>query len=369
MTKKKGKFLNYYCLLSCLFIFSFPQTDALFAQDSLKTDYHNIALGNKDKLRKANINIGISGDIDSLQGVQTNLFSSVIRRSGKGFSGGIFAALTVKDFTGVQLSSITNIVGGTIGGVQMAGVMSAAKKVTGVQFAGMNNISGLDLVGVQLSGICNISMGVRSGAQISGVMNVCAGNMNGFQFSAFNYCDTLNGGQFGLVNICISHPKGMQIGLVNYMRDDVKRRIGLVNISPQTNIQMLLYGGNTSRLNIAARFLNPKTYSMLGLGTHYMGLSEKFSGALFYRTGLWFSPYENAVVSTDLGFYHIETFDNADEDTPERLYSLQARVNYEYKINPVLKFFFSTGYGVTRYYDQNEFYRKRFLFDMGITLF
>ena len=353
------------------------------AQNSISSDYHNTSLGNKDKTRKANVNIGLSGDIETLKGAQLCLFSSVIRQNGKGFNDGLFASLTVNNFSGVQLSSITNIIGGKITGVQAAGLMSAAKRVKGVQMSGMNNISGGGLVGLQLSGISNISMGVEKGLQSPAVMNVCADKMNGFQFSAFNYCDTLHGGQLGLVNICISHPRGMQIGIINYTREDTdsdslksnwkfpiaNRKIGLVNISPKTNIQMLLYGGNSTRLNIAARFLNPSSYSVLGLGSHYMGLNKKFSGFVFYSTGLWTEPYENTILSADLGFYHIETFDNADADTPERLYSLQARINCEYKMNSFIKFFFSCGYGMTRYYNHNEFYRKRFLFDMGIILF
>ncbi|MBQ7984445.1 MAG: hypothetical protein IJ250_02275 [Bacteroidales bacterium] len=339
------------------------------SQNLSETDYHNIALGNKNLSRKTNVNIGLAGDVDTLQGVQFNLFSSVVRKQGKGLNDGLFASLSVNDFSGVQLSSLTNITGGAMTGVQASGLTSAAKTVKGVQMSAMNNISGASLQGLQLSGICNIAVGIKSGVQISGIMNVCADKMNGFQFSIFNYCDTLHGGQLGLVNICISHPKGMQIGIVNYMRDDVKRKIGLVNISPKTNIQMFLYGGNSNRLNIAARFLNQSTYSMLGLGTHYMGLNKDFSGSVFYRTGLWFTPYANSIVSSDLGFYHIETFNNAGQNTPERLYSLQARINYEYQVNPLFRFFFSLGYGVTRYYNQNEFYRKRFLFDMGIILF
>ncbi|MBR1769968.1 MAG: hypothetical protein IJ748_05875 [Bacteroidales bacterium] len=344
---------------------------------------YNISFGNMDENREANINIGLSGDADTLRGVQFELFSSVVRSEGHGLSNGIFTALTRKNFSGVQLSAINNMIGGKMSGVQASAISSIASRVSGVQAAGMNNVCVRNLKGLQLGGISNTAFGVEKGAQISGIMNVCANEMNGFQFAVFNYCDTIKGNQLGVVNICVSHPKGVQVGIVNYARTDSSanynetewefplrnKKIGLVNISNKTKIQMLLYGGNSTRINIAARFLNPKTYSVLGLGTHYMGLSKDFSGSAFYRTGLWIAPTQKTILSSDLGFYHIETFENADESTPERLYSLQGRVNFEYKVKSVFSLFFSCGYGMTRYYNQNEFYRKRFLFDAGIILF
>lgn len=358
---------NIRCVLLILGLLVF-NADA-FAQKSDVFDYHNVAFGNSDKQRKANINIGLSGDVDTLKGLQSNILSSTIRKNGSGVNFAIASAITANDFKGVHFSSMYNGVAGTIKGVQFSTITNMAKHTHGLQLAGFNNINGTDLRGVQVSGIGNISMGVRSGVQFSGIMNVCADKMNGFQFASFNYCDTLNGWQLGLINICISHPKGVQVGLINYTRDDTKRKIGLVNVSPQTKMQMLAYWGNSSAFNLAARFLNKMSYSMLGMGTHYMGLSKDFSGSLFYRTGYWFSPIEKTILSCDLGFYHIETFNNADEITPERLYSLQVRGNYEYEIIPKVKFFVSLGYGTTFYYDHNALYRRRFLLDMGIVLF
>lgn len=341
----------------------------IFAQNSPDFRHHNVAFGNINTERRVNVNIGLSGDVDTLKGLQANLLSSLVRNNGVGVNSGYIAAVSVRDFKGLQFSLINNAVGGTIKGVQFSTITNMAKHTIGVQFAGFNNVNGTDLQGVQFSAMGNISMGVKAGIQFSPLMNVCADKMNGFQFATFNYCDTLNGGQVGLINICISHPKGMQVGLINYTRDDTKRKIGLVNISPQTNIQMLAYWGNSNAFNLAARFLNKMSYSMIGVGTHYMGLSEDFSGSLFYRTGYWLSPFNKSIASLDIGFYHIETFDNADELTPERLYSIQLRGNYEYEFFSNFKLFFSFGYGLTRYYDQNKFYKKRFLLDMGVILF
>ena len=49
----------------------------------------------------------------------------------------------------------------------------------------------------------------------------------------------------------------------------------------------MLFGGNANKLNVAVRLRNRSTYSILGVGSHYMGLDEKFSGAVFYRLGLY----------------------------------------------------------------------------------
>ena len=51
------------------------------------------------------------------------------------------------------------------------------------------------------------------------------------------------------------------------------------------------------------------------------------------------------------------------------MYSLQARVNLEYKIRPKFSIFASGGYGMTRYYDKNKFYEKKPIIEIGVVLF
>ena len=80
--------------------------------------------------------------------------------------------------------------------------------------------------------------------------------------------------------------KGIQIGIINHSKDTTAHKLGLVNITPKTRIQMMLFAGNTSKLNAAVRFKNRRSYTMLGIGTHYLDLNDKFSGCVFYRTGL-----------------------------------------------------------------------------------
>ena len=142
---------------------------------------------------------------------------------------------------------------------------------------------------------------MKRGIQLAGAANICSSSMRGIQTAVYNYADTLNGSQIGLFNACISHPRGVQIGIINYSRDTVAHKIGLVNVNPKTRIDLLSYIGTSTKLNMALRFRNRSTYNIIGIGTHYMGLDSKFSGALFYRIGQYFQLNPKFSLSGDLG--------------------------------------------------------------------
>lgn len=280
-------------------------------------------------------NVGLFGDVDTIRGLQVNAFSSVNR----------------KEMRGVQLSTIYNI----------------SKQMRGVQISGLGNVATEPLRGVQLSGITNVAMGVKRGIQISGVANVCSSYMRGIQMSGYNYADSLNGWQIGLVNSCISHPRGWQVGIINYSRDTKVHKLGLVNINPLTRVDLMTFLGSSSKLNMAVRFRNRSTYNIIGVGTHYMGFDEEFSGALFYRIGQYFTLAPKWSISGDLGYYHIETFQKNSKESPERLFSLQARVNVDYQLTRIIGAFASVGYGNTRFYNHARLYRDRMLAELGLT--
>ena len=245
---------------------------------------------------------------------------------------------------------------------------TAVSQMKGFQFGGFANMSAAPVNGFQLSSVSNIAMGVDKGLQLSPLFNISASEMKGVQTSLYNFSDTLSGVQVGLFNRVISHPKGWQVGLVNISRDTVGHKIGLFNISPKTSIDYMLFGGNANKINIAVRLRNKHTYSILGLGTHYMGFDSKFSGAIFYRLGLYRQLSPQWSVSGDLGFAHVETFEENSNDKPERLYSLQARINADYQIGKYLGAFASVGYGDTRYYQGGSRYRNRMIFEAGLTM-
>ena len=237
----------------------------------------------------------------------------------------------------------------------------------GLQLSGVSSISAHKFNGLQLSSASNITQGMDKGLQLSGILNVSSAMQRGWQIGAVNYADSLNGAQIGVFNIARKRPKGWQVGLINVSYDSIGHKIGLVNVSPKTSVDLMLYGGTAGKVNIAMRYRNLSTYSIVGVGTHYMGLDSKFSGALFYRIGQYcqLSPKWN--LSGDVGFYHVETFEQHSNDKPERLYSLQARVNADYQINRRVGAFASIGWEETRYYNRNKSYHSRPLFELGLT--
>ena len=243
----------------------------------------------------------------------------------------------------------------------------AADGGRGLQLSSVSNASAHTFNGLQLSSVSNITNGMDRGLQLSGLLNVSSAMMGGWQWGAVNFTDSLNGLQIGAFNVARKRPKGWQIGIVNLSYDSLGHKIGLVNVNPKTDIDLMMYGGSSTKANIAMRFRNRSTYNVIGVGTHFMGLDSKFSGAVFYRLGQYFHVSPKWSLSGDLGYYHVETFDRNSTDKPERLYSLQARINADYKITEKIGAFASVGWGLTRYYDRNETYRDRPLIELGLT--
>ena len=283
----------------------------------------------------------------------------------------MIAALTVLLSNNVYAQKFpVGIVSGqdTVKSVQVGVISSVAVSGgRGLQLSGFSNVSAEGFRGLQLSGINNITRGMDCGTQLSGILNVSTGMHRGLQLGAINYADSLNGAQIGVFNVARKRPKGWQVGVVNLSYDSIGHKIGLVNVNPMTKIDFMLYGGSSTKVNLAARYRNKSTYSILGVGTHFMGLDSKFSGALFYRLGQYFQLSPKWSLSGDLGYYHVETFSKNSSDAPERLYSLQARINADYQISKRVGAFASVGWGLTRYYDRNETYRNRPLFEIGLT--
>ena len=309
------------------------------AQSPVVKPSQNIAVGlshkTADSALVSTVNIGLAASSDTLKGLQAGVVTDVVRRRMHGF--------------------------------QLAGVSNVAGKVQGVQIAGMSNISHSTLHGIQLSAVSNITMGVDLGTQVSLVTNISAGHMRGVQAGAYNYADTVHGLQIGLFNVCIANPRGTQIGLVNYSRDTLHHRYGLINIHPDTQMEVLMYGGTSSKLNMALRLQNRRTYNIIGLGTHYHGLNKKFSGAVFYRIGKTMHITDRWRYGVDLGFYHIETFEENTDDVPERMYSIQPRLTTDYRLTKSVGLHAALGYESTHYYDGGATYRQGLIFEAGLS--
>ena len=346
-------------------------TDGMAQQLPVKR-HTNIAFGiNKraaDSLLVSKLDIGPVSNTDSMRGLQLGVLTSVVRREMTGVNiGGLFS-LTGGNARGAQICGAINSVGGEMRGLQFSFVSNVSRVLNGFQISGFSNISTAPFRGAQLSFVTNISNGVKRGLQLSMASNISSSYMRGLQIGAYNYADTLNGSQVGLFNVCLSHPRGVQIGLLNYSRDTVTHKIGLVNLNPKTRIDILEFIGTSSKLNFGLRFRNRSTYSIVGVGTHYMGLDKRFSGALFYRLGQYFDITPRWSISSDIGYYHVETFQENSSDKPQRLFSLQLHVNADYKINRYVGAFASIGYSDTRYYHNAREYGNRPIVEAGLAL-
>ena len=139
-----------------------------------------------------------------------------------------------------------------------------------------------------------------------------------------------------------------------------------VNIDSLTQVQFVLSGGNTAKGGGGVRLLGRLLYTQLGIGTQWIGLDEKFSGCLYYRRGLLLPLSRHLRMPLDLGFAHIESFDNAAPDTPERMYGLQARAGLEWAITPRLNLQAMGGYGLTRPYDRDASYERKALVEVSV---
>lgn len=256
----------------------------------------------------------------------------------------------------------------SVKGVQLSPISNIAEHSSGVQLAVFSNVGYNGMEGVQLSALNNIAIGGAKGVQLSGFTNQTFGTMSGLQLAFRNQTDTLRGVQLGLFNaIAHDYRSGVQIGIINFSRDSITKRFGLINISPRTRVDIMGFGGTNSKINFALRFRNRSTYNIIGVGTHYMGLDSKFSGSLYYRIGQYFQLTPKLSLSGDVGFAHVETFQRNSTDSPERLYSLEARINMDYQLNKHWGVFGSVGYGSTHYYSHRKHYRNRMIGEVGLT--
>lgn len=268
---------------------------------------------------------------------------------------------------GASLQAITSGYG-VVRGVQLSAINNYATSLRGVQAAAFYNVTMQPFRGLQLSLGSNIAMGVRRGTQVGLLANVASGSMRGLQVGGYNYADTLTGSQVGLINVALEHPHGVQVGLVNYTRDTRTKKIGLVNINPSTLIDVMAFGGSNTAANMALRFRNRSTYNIIGVGSPYVGFDGHFSGALYYRLGQYFRLNDRWSLSGDIGYAHIESFEECSQQRPNRLFSLQARLNADYQINRHLGVFASVGYANTRYYHHQQHYKDELIVEGGLAI-
>ena len=331
--------------------------------------YTNIAIGNRhgaDYGKTANIELGLLNYTDVMNGFSLELMNSSIGKSMNGVNIAGILNGNIGNSNGLSLAGVSNMTAHTMNGMQIAGTVNFAGKANGVQMAVLTNITMSPMNGVQLS-LTNVARGIKSGVQ-AGMINISSSAMHGVQAGEYNYADTLRGLQAGALNVSGTGRNGFQLGLVNISGDDGARSLGLINISPSTDVKLLVYGGNYDKLTVAAQFRNRHTYSILGIGSYHTGLgTERYSGSVVYRTGLWYQLVPKLSVSTDIGYSHIETFREKSSESPERLFALQWRANLNWQISKYIGMFVTGGYGQTRWYSHNRKFRDKPIIEAGLT--
>lgn len=397
----------FFCFLLCI--------GTSFAQENMTDNAHpknncinlslwkNIATQRTDSVGSTLFNLGIFSSMNRLNGLGLNILSSMTGKDANGVQVAGLSNMVGGSMRGVQVAGITNINGNNLTGLSVAGLVSiTGNHACGVIASGLANISGDHTRGIFISGLLNVSGEGASGMLFSGLANVAGGsfkglsgagllnvvgkNLAGMQLSALANITaeelagvqlsglgnvvggTLHGLQIGAANMA-TRAKGVQIGLFNYYKESLDGfQLGLVNANPQTRVQLMLFGGNATKLNAGARFKNRLFYTILGSGTHYLDFGDKFSASFFYRAGLELPLYKQLFISGDLGYQHIETFKNKDYGIPARLYALQARVNLEYHLTERLGVFLTGGYGGSRYYNKGVTYDKGVIVEGGVVL-
>lgn len=324
--------------------------------------------------------LGLMGSFGSQRGVGVELLGSMVKGDVQGLQLSGLMNIAGGHQAGMQLSALVNHVTGQGGGMQLGLMVNSAHTYRGVQLSSLSNVAvvmkGLQLgalnnvvcesmKGLQLTGISNVAVQVDGGLQLSAVANVAQRDMHGMQLSSFNYAGELHGCQTGVVNLC-DRSCGWQVGVVNYSVSPSRRKIGLVNLDSLTRVQYLLLGGNTAKAGGGVRLLGRTLYTEVGIGTQWLGLDEKFSGCLFYRKGALLRLNRHFSLPLDLGFAHIESFDNNSPEVPERMYGLQARAGLEWSITPKLFLQAMTGYGITRHYNHDATYNRKVLLEVGL---
>lgn len=340
-----------------------------------------------DSTQTTYLNLGIVSKMNKLHGVGLNVLASIANNNMNGMQLSGLSNITGGSMRGVQLGGICNINGDNLSGISGAGLVTitgnhatgvllagltnvAGNNSQGVMMAGCMNVTGDKASGVHLSGLCNLTGGTFNGVMATGLLNIAGQSVNGIQLAGLANVavEQLNGMQIGLANYA-SKVAGLQIGLVNYYKDEMKGfQLGLINANPNTKVQLLLFGGNRTKINVGARFKNERFYTIIGGGTHYFDFSEKFSATLFYRAGLALPICQHLSISADLGYQHIEAFTNKNHGIPARLFALQGRINLEYAFTQQLGVFATTGYERSKAYNTAGTYHKGMLVEGGLTV-
>ena len=160
---------------------------------------------------------------------------------------------------GLQISLLSNLVGGQVRAGQFSLIFNRGRSVEGVQVALVNRADEA-LQGLQL-GALNFASSLSKGAQLSGV----------------NFAGNFEGVQLGLVNLG-KRVRGMQIGLINIADDVEGVPIGLISVSKTGGVHPVAWSSNTTYANLGVKFATRYTYTMISGAVHGEGDHALYGG-------------------------------------------------------------------------------------------
>lgn len=345
---------------------------AFFPDSSQNKVFLNIGLPQTQQHNVQGLNLSLLGS--KLEGCFTGLnLTGFISENQCKVNGVTIAGLgnfTSGEQNGLAVSGGINLNFNNVQGFEFAGVSNFdIGHLKGFQFSFFNNFVAGHLRGVQLSPAMNVAASSVNGLQLSGMVNITMENLDGTQIGLGNYARNFRGVQFGLVNSVGRGFKGMQIGLINYSYDQAKVKLGLINVSRITHIQWLMYSGNSSYSNFAARFRDKYFFNQIGIGFPSFLSKSAFSGEINYRAGL-ILPMKKFSLLGDLGFSHVSLEDRDQSSaTPKSLYSLQTHLTGEYQFLKKISVFISGGYLTASKYGELKVFSKKPVLEFGLALF
>lgn len=349
--------------------------------------WHPVALVPDSPENTIYLNIGLpQTQQHNIEGVNLSLLGSKIKGKLDGISLTGFISENQCNINGVTIAGLGNFTNGELHGLAISGGINlnfnnvkgvevatvsnfTIGHMSGLQFSLFNNFVAGQLRGVQLSPAMNVAASSVNGAQISGMINISMEDLHGIQMGLGNYARNFKGAQIGLVNSVGRGFKGVQIGLINYSYNHATLKLGLINVSSITHIQWMMFSGNNSYINLAARFKDKYFFNQIGVGFPSYYSNNSFSGELNYRAGLVL-PFKRFSLYGDLGFSHFSLTDKDESsETPASLYAVQTHVTAEYQMLNKMSVFVSSGYQIASRYGEFKAYDKKPIFEFGITLF
>ncbi|EJW98559.1 hypothetical protein, secreted [gut metagenome] len=333
--------------------------------------WKGVSTQRNDSVGQSVLNVGLVSTLSQLNGLGVNALGSMTRHHVNGVQLTGLASMIRQSMNGLAVTGLVGIYADRMNGLSITGLAGiGGTESNGMMVSGLLNLGGTDASGLLLAGIANIVGEHFRGLSIGGLMNVAGDRMQGMQLSGIlNVATHAYGVQLAPVNVTVKG-KGVQIGLVNYYQQEFEGvQLGLVNLHAQTHIQLMTFGGNRSKLNLAVRFKNELFYTMLGIGSPYLDFKDKFSGSAFYRAGMEVPVYKKLYLSGDLGYQHVETFRNKHHGSPVRFYAIQARLNLELRAHERLGYFVSGGYSHERIYRHSGIYKHKPIIEGGIVFY